>query len=824
MTCPTPEGALRLARRARLTGAVLVALALATPATCLGKSAPAAWPDVRAPLTAEMLAGRDASVLARLRNEIYARRGRTFRTYELHRWFASQAWYKPSKRPSTAPLTPVEAKNLALILAAEAALAKKGAVDTPAGPRFHLDSAVNLFQYPPFTPAERSVLDAHGVVVMPTERTQLFHIYESNDYYGIPSFISVDTVLQIFHIFFDMTLRSVEERQLAPRLEALLDGLLAQSIAAHNATADPALKAAAARNAAFFAVPLRLLSTRKMRPPAVGADLTAQELALVAGKAAAASPLMGRTFDYTQFIPRGHYTRSETLKRYFQASMWLGQVGIALEDGPGKSGLLQSLLMVQHLRAQPKRGKSLGTLWQEIYQPTAFFVGLADDPGPDDLGAIVERVYGREVTLGALVAPDKRKQALDALVEVYHRKAKITGQGLAKQKPQLRFMGQRFVPDSEVFHQLTRANRARKEMRLFPNGLDFMAALGSDKAKALLLGEMKQTWSGWLGYPEALEAVIQAFGRTDEATWNRTLYYRWLYLLQALVDERAMARVGPPFVRSDGWKRKSLSTALGSWAELRHNTILYAKESMSAECGGDSGEVELWIPEPPKGYVEPNVVFFRRLGAVLAATDAQLSARRMLQPHLRGQLKRLRDVVTFLQRVAEKEVAGKPRTLAEYEQIQKLGSLFDNITLSLLSDGEPVQWSDFQGPDGHMPVIADVHTANGQALEVGVGRAHEMYVLVEIEGKLKLTRGAVFSYYEFPWPAADRLTDEKWQKLLEAGKQPAQPSWIAPVLAPERKGRPIEPIPSRAREALPESIEQFSTRPGWKKIAYETGC
>ena len=32
--------------------------------------------------------------------------------------------------------------------------------------------------------------------------------------------------------------------------------------------------------------------------------------------------------------------------------------------------------------------------------------------------------------------------------------------------------------------------------------------------------------------------------------------------------------------------------------------------------------------------------------------------------------------------------------------------------------------------------------------------------IVPVEGKLVLTRGAVFSYYEFIHPAADRLTDE----------------------------------------------------------------
>ena len=43
-------------------------------------------------------------------------------------------------------------------------------------------------------------------------------------------------------------------------------------------------------------------------------------------------------------------------------------------------------------------------------------------------------------------------------------------------------------------------------------------------------------------------------------------------------------------------------------------------------------------------------------------------------------------------------------------------------------------------------------------LEVGVGNAAEIYVVVPIEGKLYLTRGAVFDYFEFI--GNERLTDE----------------------------------------------------------------
>ena len=76
-----------------------------------------------------------------------------------------------------------------------------------------------------------------------------------------------------------------------------------------------------------------------------------------------------------------------------------------------------------------------------------------------------------------------------------------------------------------------------------------------------------------------------------------------------------------------------------------------------------------------------------------------------------------------------------------------------------------------------MACVADVATAQNQCLEVGVAAGNTIYALVSIEGKWTLTRGAVFSYREFEWPASDRLTDEKWQQMVRDGKAPAAPIW-----------------------------------------------
>jgi hypothetical protein len=304
----------------------------------------------------------------------------------------------------------------------------------------------------------------------------------------------------------------------------------------------------------------------------------------------------------------------------------------------------------------------------------------------------------------------------------------------------------------------------------------------------------------------------------SEEEWTQNLYYYWLYNLKSLYEIKNHSEL-PFFMTTDAYELKTLSTALASWSELRHNTILYAKQSMVAECGGGDGdELKVWVPEPPKGYVEPNVEFYDRMLALMKFTMQGLKERRMLGGKVKYIGNEFIDLLEFLKTISVKELKIEKLNLEEYAQIQKLGSLLDNLTLRVLSD-DAYDWMSVEGPDKNMPVIADVHTGNSSVLEVGVGNAHAIYVIVEIEGKLKLTRGAIFSFYEFTMPSNNRLTDKKWQEMLDNGKAPEQPNWIN-YKSSRFKERRIYPLYKPDLFEVPDS----STEPGWKLIYYDTGC
>ena len=137
----------------------------------------------------------------------------------------------------------------------------------------------------------------------------------------------------------------------------------------------------------------------------------------------------------------------------------------------------------------------------------------------------------------------------------------------------------------------------------------------------------------------------------------------------------------------------------------------------------------------------------------------------------------------------------------------------DRLAVTVVGGENVSGWWEIAHPaDRRMACIADVHTAFDRrpggvgdvVLEVAVGFAHEIFVLVPAGGKFALARGASFSYYEFTHPAEDRLTDEQWQQMLGAEdveletpdaqptppaqdlpKAPPQPAWIRPLYTPE---------------------------------------
>ena len=641
--------------------------------------------------------------------------------------------------------------------------------------------------------AQLERLGRDGFVVSPGMEKEFFTLYEKSRYNNEPIFVTSDSLLHVYHLLFDKTLRTAEVEHFIPLLRQLNQALLSQADVQYQTLIGTAWQQDALRTVAFIGVASKLLD-QNVQSPAYAADLVDAELALVnAAAGLAPSPLFpGLEFgeDYSQYIPRGHYTKSEELKAYFRSMMWYGRMTFRLKGKnpeDGRAETRSAILLVYALRNAQVNGAPAMKAWEDLYSPTVFFVGRSDDLTVVQYGDVMDAVYGQSPPIDSL--PDEAK--LDEFIALAEQlpPPKILGiviqdtDNVEDTTKGLRFMGQRFVPDAYVFRQLIYRNVGTQvNPRALPKGLDLFAAMGSERAYRLL-DEMGET--DYENYPQQMAKTRLWLSGLTVQDWTETLNNAWLYSFYPLIEVPPAGY--PAFMRSQAWLDKQLNTALGSWAELKHDTILYAKQ-VYAELGGGPPPPP---PLPPKGYVEPVPQFYARLGALTAMTRMGLESRGLLS-ELDGQnLQTLEDLTAEFQTMAEKELRGEALSEAEYERIRYYGGDLEHLTMAAADSDITDPFAEvYMEEEPQAAVVADVATNPAGApgidepavLEVSVGRVNPIYAVVPIVAEdgssyLQVAKGGVFSYYEFTWPARDRLTDEKWRQMLDEGQAPAPPDW-----------------------------------------------
>ncbi|MGB9940653.1 DUF3160 domain-containing protein [Methanosarcina sp.] len=683
----------------------------------------------------------------------------------------------------------------------------------------------------PLNESTLKILESNGFVVIENpynpEEEDITSMYATLKEHEIPVFITTDSLLHLYHIQFDETLRQIEEKEFYDTLWETDLALLNASVEKYN-TAAGEEQEAARRNAAYFAVALSLLQPKPAQvqgaedpygfideslfpagsekqypfevPGFVKKDVEAELALIEAHEGFRLSPIFLYEEDYSQYVPRGHYTRSEKLQNYFRAFMWHGRMSMLLKgeliksEDPAKDARIQTIqasLISSQFQSEPE----LLEHWDRIYGVTAFYVGFSDDLGPYEYMEALNSVFGSEEREFNETAVEELKVKLAE----YPGPQIYGGTGNCVLEPPFtpeqadqclenttgfRFMGQRFIPDSYVFSNLVGAytgeymgelegeytenkttftlviSGAGRPIRGFPRGLDAMALLGSERA-VYWLDELND--SSYENYSAQYGKIKSEFSNLSAAEWNRNLYWSWLYSLQPLLKDEWAGY--PTFMQTAAWQDKALGTSLASWTELRHDTILYAKQSYTMQ------ETSCMLPEekPVVGYVEPVPDFYARLLALTRMTNQGLDEMGVLDPVSKTRLANLEDVLSRLQAISEKELENQELTAEDYEFIRTFGDQLEGTI------------EDVDEKARKTTVVADVHTdGNTEAvLEEGVGYVDMLVVAYKLpDGRILMGAGPVMSYYEFKQPMSDRLTDEKWREILEVNP-PERPEWAS---------------------------------------------
>ncbi|MFA6525445.1 MAG: DUF3160 domain-containing protein [Patescibacteria group bacterium] len=648
--------------------------------------------------------------------------------------------------------------------------------------------------------AKASQLRTNGFLVNQGWDDEFFSLYEQNRYNYTPSFVTTDSLLHNYHLLFDHLLRQTEEGFLIENLKELNASMLSASLDQYETLKNTDWANAAKRNVGLFAVSSKLLDSTVEVPSIVNTEVN-QELKLIDAKEAVTDAILvnlgreeglglknpssvkmasGLLEDYSQYIPRGHYDRTEELKSYFKSMMWLGRMTYRFSNAD------ESASAVLITQALSDSGRS--SLWQSIYEPTNFFVGKSDDVTYQDLSPLIASAYGSQATVSQLAsntsAFGKLFTELQKLEPPQINSIPVMESSLEPDRDAqiigFRFMGQRFTIDASIIQRLLCRDVGNKrgtmecggstpDSRMLPNGLDVPAAFGSQEAYNILntAGE-----TDYYRYPENMSLMKNYVAGLDQSIWTQNVYWAWLYALRPLVEP--VGEGYPAYMQNQAWVRKDLQSFLGSWAELKHDTILYAKQAY-AELGGGP------IPQyDDRGYVEPRPEVFGRLASLTKMTKEGLELRGLISDSMSENLNIMETLAGSLKTISEKELNNQILTDDEYELIKTYGGQLEHLWLEVnKTDMEAAGQNSTQFlQDNPAAVIADVATdPNGSVLEVGVGKIDNIYVLVEVDGVVKIAKGGVYSYYEFPWPLTDRLTDDKWREQLTSGTAPERPDW-----------------------------------------------
>lgn len=642
-----------------------------------------------------------------------------------------------------------------------------------------LSNITNLQQfYPTEIEGLEPLLAQYGFAVSGYAGGEFFDIYEENRYAQIPSFVTVDSMMHTYHLYFSYLLRNTERKYLADSLARLSRLMLDNSVTQYEALKDSEWAEAARRNVAFFTVGASLLDDTTPVQDYAAESVRYELDCIERAEGISISSVTGDYEDYTQYIPRGYYEGDAQLEKYFKAMMWYGRIHFTQEsESLDRSALLITLALSEDAEAY--------RIWETIYAVTSFFAGASDDLIVSDYAPAICAAYGDTVALADLPGNTDSFEAFHALTAELAPPAINSipiDDGEDNVIPGFRFMGQRFSVDAAVMQKLIYSNvkeNGAGNRRMLPDTLDLPAALGSDTALSILEEAGATDYSG---YTENMKKLREGLSQENASLWSASLYASWLDTLRPLLTEKGDGY--PSFMQNQEWAKKSLECFSGSFAELKHDTILYSKQAI-AEMGGYWDET---IDD--RGYVEPEPLVYARFASLAEQTAQGLKKYGILNPEDEENLSRLSQIASFLQTISCKELQEETLTEDEYEFIRNYGGNIEHFWYEAAIDTlDYSAWLEgAEGPDHQTPVVADIATdpSSGQVLEIATGRPEQIYVVVRVDGVIKLARGSVYSFYQFTWPAEDRLTDSKWRRMT--GTQPNEEGYFIdenPVDRPE---------------------------------------
>lgn len=428
----------------------------------------------------------------------------------------------------------------------------------------------------------QELLAKQGFVVAAPEFRQIFEAYIQTP---VPVFVTPDSAWHTYHVALEAGVKEMEgaqSRRLAEFSRRLLQAALVQ---AASGAEFQSLAAYASVGLAF-------------QDQAFRASLTPDQKRLIENLLKGTAPVpapIGFALSPVAFRPQSFYADSPDLAAFYSARQWYACVDFRLSNARETSLALCLSCLIESDPALLK-------LWRLLTEPYETFVAPPED-GTVPLyhrtaAELLSREFGPPAFSSQIASLQQRLAAVTPVPRIndqclspaeYANFVRVT-------------RGFRLLPAGQLPCQVCFQNTVDPKIpgRMFPSGLDFMAASRVMRSAAALGAAELQFGKG----------VALGVQKTDCPPMPDSLYGRSMELLSKL-QERLPAGVSYPY-RTDAWADLQLWTQLAAWSEQRHTWALYAKNG--ASYGGGA--------TPPPGIVAPYPAFFSGL-ARLARESAK---------------------------------------------------------------------------------------------------------------------------------------------------------------------------------------------------------
>ncbi len=615
-----------------------------------------------------------------------------------------------------------------------------------------------------FSDSEFKTLKDNGFFLEKTNYDNIYSLYKTLSKDNSPLLYTLDLPFYSMHLLFDNTLKEFEENALYDSLTILSKSLYKLNYDKYTNTGSDKYKDSYLLATLYFAVPLSYLDDDFSSPVGLSKFIDAEQMLIEAHKGISISPIFSYREDYSQYVPRGHYTSNDSLKRYFKAFMWYGRMGFyflpeqsfvnATDIDSSRINMIRtSLLIYNEIKDNPR----LLNIWKYINKITDFYVGSSDDisiniydksPVPSNLSdkniitfinfmlnnAPMPKIVSTEKT-------DKEKNNKNVLC--------------------FKLLGQKYIPDSYIFQQLVynKVNRyfgpgkvspftmGTGAIRAFPMGLDFAYILGSNAAGEILNSTHN---SDYAGYKENTSKLKKEFNNIQPTN----AYTYFLRFMQLSVN-RKHYRHDPFYMKSKLWAKKILASVLSFWTMLRHDTILYAKQSYTAKLTSVRPRPE---KEKHLAYLSPYGNVYKEMYEFCDKLSVLLKNDENINKHWKYKLADCKTLLLLYIKITNNEMQGNTISEKDMNKLYYSWRMWHNI-------GSPWQIGVKNNKD--MSIVADVHTDinSKMVLEEAIGSPFKITAVANLGDKKEVFYGGVNSYFEFKYPMKNRLTDEKWRAM-----------------------------------------------------------